>query len=100
MPDHRPRPRAHQEDRGPAQPPRPFRPGPRPDFTPLLHTLRLRNGEREIEVSGSAGFIRQMLDDLPDLWARLEGRAPSQPASIRMPRSPSQTALAGVGEDS
>ncbi|MFN2581755.1 MAG: hypothetical protein ABR498_03325 [Candidatus Dormibacteria bacterium] len=93
--------RGDDRDRHPGNGPRGFRPPPpRADFVPLLHTLRLRDGEREIELSGSAVFIRQMLDDIPDLWARLQGHAPAQPASIRMPQVPREPALAGVAEES
>src|SRR2546428_1985805 len=88
MPDDRPR--ARSGDR-PAfgGPPRPFRHSPRPDLgvTPL-HTLRLRDGDREFEVSGSAIFIRQLLDDLPSLWQRLHGEGPARPARISMPAPP------------
>jgi hypothetical protein len=45
----------------------------------MAHSLRLRDGEREIEVSGSAAFVRQVLDDLPAMWARLhDGGSPRQ----------------------
>src|SRR5579864_2879479 len=103
MPDDRPNPRPHADDRG--RPPGPggrppFRPAPRPDsFQPLVHTLRLRDGDREIEVSGSAAFIRQVLDDIPELWARLRGEVPAQPSRIRMPPPPVEPALAGVAEE-
>jgi hypothetical protein len=51
--------------------------------------VRLRDGEREVEVSGSAGFVRQLLDDLPALLGRLRAEpAPSRPASISMPPPP------------
>jgi hypothetical protein len=40
-----------------------------------------------------------MIEELPDLWSRLHGTAPPQPASIRMPRAPRETALAGVLEE-
>lgn len=97
MPDDRPgRPRP--DDHGRPAGPRPFRPAPRMDFgQPLMHTLRLRDGDREIEVSGSAAFIRQMLDDIPALWARLEGATPPQPASIRMPDPPREPTIADGG---
>jgi len=65
--------------------PRPFRPLLRPEPPPLLHTLRLREGDREVEVSGSAVFVRQALDDLPSLLAKLHGEPSPQPQSIRMP---------------
>jgi hypothetical protein len=51
-------------------------------------TFRLRDGEREVEVSGAPGFVRQVLDDLPALLARLRGEPAPTPAAIRMP-SPS-----------
>ncbi len=65
----------------------PFRPSPRVEVpaAPLAHSLRLRDGEREIEVSGSAVFVRQVLDDLPAMWARLHGEGPSRPARIDLP---------------
>jgi hypothetical protein len=51
--------------------------------------VRLRDGEREVEVSGSAGFVRQLLDDLPALMGRLRSEPSSRPASISMPPPPS-----------
>ena len=52
--------------------------------------MRLREGDREAEIHGSAAFVRQTLDDLPALFARLRGDAPapSRPASISMPKPP------------
>jgi len=52
--------------------------------------VRLREGDREAEVHGSPVFIRQTLDDLPALFARLRGEAPApaRPQSISMPRPP------------
>ena len=98
MPDDRAHSRPRPDDHGRPAGPRPFRPAPRVDFgQPLMHTLRLRDGEREIEVSGSAVFIRQMLDDIPALWARLEGAVPPQPASIRMPNPPHESAVGDGG---
>jgi hypothetical protein len=104
MPEPRPgaRPRADDRGRPPlGGPPRPpFRPGPRVDAAqPLTHTLRLRDGERELEVSGSAAFIRQVIDDIPDLWARMHGQRPAQPSTIRMPRPPSDTTLPAVADE-
>jgi hypothetical protein len=62
--------------------------------------VRLRDGDREIEVSGSAVFIRQVLDDLPALWARLRGETAPRPAAIRMPQPPVRDAtLAAVTAD-
>ncbi len=51
----------------------------------MAHSLRLRDGEREIEVSGSAAFVRQVLDDLPAMWARLHGEGASRPGRIDLP---------------
>ena len=51
----------------------------------MSHSLRLRDGEREIEVSGSAAFVRQVLDDLPAMWARLHGEGSTRPARIDLP---------------
>ena len=52
-----------------------------------MHSLRLRDGDREIEVSGSAAFVRQALDDLPVLLSRLRGEGqPVRSASISLPR--------------
>lgn len=80
---------------------RPFRPPMRTDLPQAqTHTLRLRDGDREIEVSGSAVFIRQVMDDIPDLWARLHGQRPAQPAAIRMPQPPGEHPLASVADES
>ena len=54
----------------------------------MLHTVRLRDGDRELEVSGSPVFVRQLLDDLASLWPRLQGQGPSRPAHISMPAPP------------
>lgn len=74
--------------------------GPRPPFAPRppfqpsppLHALRLRDGERELEVSGTPEFVRQIVDDLPSLLARLHGEANPgthhRPASISLPPPP------------
>jgi len=85
--------------------------GPRPPFTPRpftpggggggpAHSVRLRDGDREVEVSGTPEFVRQTLDDLPGLLARLRGEAPphTRPASISMPPPP-QPAAAHVDEE-
>ncbi|HEX3607270.1 MAG TPA: hypothetical protein VH134_15215 [Candidatus Dormibacteraeota bacterium] len=70
---------------------------PRPAVAPVAprvpseqpHSVRLRDGDREIEVSGSPGFVRQLLDDLPALMGRLRADSPaSRPASISMPPAP------------
>jgi hypothetical protein len=65
----------------------PFRPAPRVEVpaAPMAHSLRLRDGEREIEVSGSAAFVRQVLDDLPAMWARLHGDGSTRPGRIDLP---------------
>lgn len=68
-----------------------------------LHSVRVRDGEREVEVSGSAAFVRQLLDDLPALLARLRADSSgSRPASISMPPPPappaSQPATAPAAE--
>lgn len=72
--------------------------GPRPPFTPRpplppvepAQSVRLREGDREAEIHGSAAFVRQIIDELPTLFARLRGEAaaPVKPASISMPRPP------------
>lgn len=105
--DDRPRPHADDRPRPPAgsgPPPfqRPFRPAPRTDYSPPPppQTLRLRDGDREIEVSGTAAFIRQVIEDIPDLWSRLHGERPAQPSAIRMPRPPADTALRAAAEES
>src|SRR5579864_5250746 len=102
MPDERPPRHVRPADRPNFQSPRPpFRPGPRPDQAPPpLHSVRLRDGEREIEVSGSPAFVRQVLDDLQSIWAQLRGEPPRQPASIRMPAPPErEESLAGIASD-
>jgi len=65
----------------------PFRPAPRVEVPapPMAHSLRLRDGEREIEVSGSAAFVRQVLDDLPAMWTRLHGEGTTRPGRIDLP---------------
>lgn len=95
MPDDRPPRFGPPRDRGgerPGFPPR--RPGfvPRPPSSPAgdpVHSVRLRDGDREIEASGSPMFVRQLLDDLPVLLARLRGdTAAGRPASISLPAAP------------
>jgi hypothetical protein len=51
----------------------------------MAHSLRLRDGDREIEVSGSAAFVRQVLDDLPAMWTRLHGEGATRPGRIDLP---------------
>lgn len=74
--------------------------GPRPPFPPRpappqepSQSIRLREGDREVEIHGSASFVRQTLDELPTLFARLRGEAvpATRPASISMPRPPRAT---------
>jgi hypothetical protein len=82
--------------------------GPRPPFTPRpapapvepSQSVRLREGDREAEIHGSAAFVRQTLDDLPALFARLRGEAvaPTRPASISLPKPP-RTAPAAEEDD-
>ena len=60
---------------------------------PPEHVVRLRDGEREVEVHGNPAFVRQVLDDLPTLMARLRGDAPAR-TSISMPAPPAE----GVAE--
>jgi hypothetical protein len=62
----------------------------------MAHSLRLRDGEREIEVSGSAAFVRQVLDDLPAMWARLHGESASRPGRIDLPAPRQQEKPADV----
>ena len=82
-------PRRPTDDRSyPPRPPyRPPVPSPRPNSepAPTSSSVRLKDGEREIEVSGTPIFVRQVLDDLPTLLARLRGETPPTPAAIRMP---------------
>lgn len=85
-------------DRPPFAGPRPpFRPAPRPEPPPIEHRLRLRDGEREIEVSGSPPFVRQALDDLPALIAKLRGDTAARPSAIRMPAPTESTGLEVMG---
>ena len=54
--------------------PRTFTPRPAaPPEAVAAHSIRVRDGDREVEVSGSPAFVRQAIDDLPDLLARLRG---------------------------
>lgn len=81
-----PRPSFNNNDsRNDSRPP--FRPAPRVEVpaAPMSHSLRLRDGDREIEVSGSAAFVRQVLDDLPAMWTRLHGEGSTRPARIDLP---------------
>jgi hypothetical protein len=51
-----------------------------------VHSVRVRDGERELEVHGTNGFCRQVLDELPVLMARLRGEgAASSRSSIALP---------------
>jgi hypothetical protein len=54
---------------------------------PPDHSVRIKDGEREIEVRGNPAFVRQVLDDLPTLMARLRGEAPGR-TTISMPAPP------------
>jgi hypothetical protein len=78
----------------------PFAPRPAPAApgtrTPgdHVHSVRLRDADREVEVSGSPGFIRQILDDLPALLARMRQEPAARPSLISMPPPPSPPAAA------
>jgi hypothetical protein len=92
-------PRRPGDDRSFQRPPyRPSPPAGRPSPEPAATTssVRLKDGEREIEVSGTPIFVRQVLDDLPTLLARLRGEAPPTPAAIRMPAPPAAVPVAEV----
>ncbi|HET9051184.1 MAG TPA: hypothetical protein VFO60_05735 [Candidatus Dormibacteraeota bacterium] len=54
---------------GPPRPPAPVRPAPE------AVTIRLRDGEREVELHGSLPACRQLLEELPALWSRLRPAA-------------------------
>ena len=89
-----PRPNFNNNDSRP-----PYRPAPRVEVpaAPISHSLRLRDGDREIEVSGSAAFVRQVLDDLPAMWTRLHGEGSTRPARIDLPaRSEAQAPAAAA----
>jgi hypothetical protein len=60
----------------------------------MAHSLRLRDGEREIEVSGSAAFVRQVLDDLPAMWARLHSEGAPRSGRIDLPAPRQQDRVA------
>jgi hypothetical protein len=62
---------------------------------PPDHSVRIRDGEREIEVRGNPAFVRQVLDDLPTLMARLRGEAPGR-TTISMPAPPDAQHLGPV----
>jgi hypothetical protein len=61
------------------------------DMPPPDHRVVLRDGDREVEVSGNPAFVRQVLDDLPALMARLRGEAQGR-TTISMPAPPHQPA--------
>ena len=90
-----PRPNFNNNDSRP-----PYRPAPRVEVpaAPISHSLRLRDGDREIEVSGSAAFVRQVLDDLPAMWTRLHGEGSTRPARIDLPARSEAQARAAVAE--
>ncbi|HEV7680099.1 MAG TPA: hypothetical protein VGQ42_16180 [Candidatus Dormibacteraeota bacterium] len=70
----------------------PFTPRPAPPPPEPVHSVRLHEGDREVEVSGTPSFVRQILDDLPAMFARLRGETPppTKPASISLPPPPQQ----------
>ena len=75
------------------------------DLPPPDHRVKLRDGEREIEVSGNPAFVRQVLDDLPALMSRLRGESngrsaismPAPPAAAVPSHEPTPTPAAGLG---
>jgi len=73
--------------------PGPSRPVPPPAATPAeaASTVCLRQGDREVTVTGSRIFIRQTLDELPSLFAKLTGTPVPTPASISIPANPART---------
>ena len=97
------------------QPPRPggFTPGPRPGgFTPAptpftpsrpaggdeTLSVRLREGDREVEISGSPAVCRQLLEDLPALFGRLRGERTRVPAITLPPPSPAAASTVAAPE--
>ncbi len=62
---------------------------------PPDHSVRIRDGEREIEVTGNPAFVRQVLDDLPTMMARLRGEVPGR-TTISMPAPPQAAPLEGA----
>ncbi len=48
-------------------------------------------------MSGTAGFVRQVLEELPALVARLRGEAAPTPSSIRMPAPAPREIVAAPG---
>jgi hypothetical protein len=47
-------------------------------------SVRLREGDREVEVHGSPAFCRQLLEDLPTVLARLRGEG-GRAAAVALP---------------
>jgi hypothetical protein len=68
------------------------------DMPPPDHAVRLRDGDREIEVSGNPAFVRQVLDDLPTLMARLRGEVPGR-STTSMPPPPAQPTAPAIAPD-
>ena len=64
---------------------------------PPDHRVHLRDGDREIEVSGNPAFVRQVLDDLPALMGRLRGEAAGR-NGISMPAPPAAVSATPVAE--
>lgn len=62
--------------RGPTLPPEP------------VHAVRLREGDREVEISGSAAFVQATLQDLPQLLSRLRGETRAPQSAISLPQPP------------
>jgi hypothetical protein len=63
--------------------------------------IRLRDGDREVEVHGSLATCRQFLDELPALWSRLrpQGSSSTPSPSIALPPPPAAPAAAAEGRD-
>jgi hypothetical protein len=68
------------------------------DLPPPDHSVRIRDGDREIEVSGNPAFVRQVLDDLPTLMARLRGEVPGR-STTSMPPPPAQPVAPAIAPD-
>ena len=48
-----------------------------PKLWPDSVTVRLRDGDREVELHGPLPVCRQLLDELPQLWSRLRPQSGS-----------------------
>lgn len=62
---------------------------PQPASSPeAAASIRVRDGDREVEVHGSPTFCRQVVDELPALLARIRAEAGGTPAAIALPPHP------------